>query len=86
MQGSNGDTDIKLWTQWGKERVGKTEGVDGNIHIAAAAKSLQSCPTLCDPIEGSLPGSSVHGIFQARVLKWGDIAFSEHTHYHMLNR
>ena len=36
---------------------------------AAAAKSLQSCPTLCDPIDGSLPGSSAHGIFQARVLE-----------------
>ena len=36
----------------------------------AAAKSLQSCPTLCDPIDGSPPGSSVHGIFQARVLEW----------------
>ena len=43
---------------------------------AAAAKLLQSCPTLCDPIDGSLPGSSVHGIFQARVLEWGAIAFS----------
>ena len=41
-----------------------------------AAKSLQSCPTLCDPIDGSPPGSSVHGIFQARVLEWGAIAFS----------
>ena len=43
---------------------------------AAAIKSLQSCPTLCDPIDGSPPGSSVHGIFQARVLEWGAIAFS----------
>ena len=43
---------------------------------AAAAKSLQSCPTLCDPMDRSLPGSSVHGIFQARVLEWGAIAFS----------
>ena len=43
---------------------------------AAAAKSLQSCPTLCDPIDGSLPGSSVHGIFQARALEWGAIPFS----------
>ena len=43
---------------------------------AAAAKSLQSCPTLCDPIDGSPPGSFVHGIFQARVLEWGAIAFS----------
>ena len=45
---------------------------------AAAAKSLQSCPTLCDPIDGSPPGSSIHGIFQARVLEWGAIAFSAH--------
>ena len=44
---------------------------------AAAAKSLQSCLTLCDPIDGSPPGSSVHGIFQTRVLEWGAIAFSE---------
>ena len=44
---------------------------------AAAAKSLQSCPTLCDPRDCSLPGSSVHGIFQARVLEWGTIAFSD---------
>ena len=43
---------------------------------AAAAKSLQSCPTLCDPRDGSPPGSSTHGIFQARVLDSGAIAFS----------
>ena len=43
---------------------------------SAAAKSLQSCPTLSDPIDGSPPGSPVHGIFQARVLEWGAIAFS----------
>ena len=43
---------------------------------AAAAKSLQSCLTLCDPIDDSPPGSSVHGIFQATVLEWGAIAFS----------
>ena len=43
---------------------------------AAAAKSLQSCPTLSDPMDCSLPGSSIHGIFQARVLEWGAIAFS----------
>ena len=36
----------------------------------------QSCPTLCDPVDCSLPGSSVHGIFQARVLEWVDISFS----------
>ena len=37
----------------------------------------QLCPTLSDPIDCSLPGSSVHGIFQARVLEWGAIAFSK---------
>ena len=40
------------------------------IGAAAAAKSLQSCPTLCDPIDGSPLGSPVHGIFHARVLEW----------------
>ena len=43
---------------------------------AAAAKSLQSCPTLCDPIDSSSPGSIVPGILQARVLEWVAIAFS----------
>ena len=47
---------------------------------AAAAKSLQSCPTLHDPMDCSLLGSSVHGIFQARVLEWGAIAFSRVLH------
>ena len=44
--------------------------------VAAAAKSLQSCPILCDPTDGSPPGSPVPGILQARVLEWGAIAFS----------
>ena len=43
---------------------------------AAAAKSLQSCPTLCDPIDGSPPGSPIPGILQARTLEWVAIAFS----------
>ena len=43
---------------------------------AAAAKSLQSCPSLCDPIDGSPPGSSVPGILQARTLEWVAISFS----------
>ena len=41
-----------------------------------AAKSLQSCPTLCDPIDGSQPGSPIPGILQARVLEWVAISFS----------
>ena len=43
---------------------------------AAAAKSLQSCPTLCNPIDGSPLGSSVPGILQARILEWVAISFS----------
>ena len=43
---------------------------------AAAAKSLQPCPTLCDPIDGSPPGSPVPGILQARTLEWAAISFS----------
>ena len=43
---------------------------------ATAAKSLQSCPTLCDPIDGSPPGSPVPGILQARILEWVAISLS----------
>ena len=43
---------------------------------AAAVKSLQSCPTLCDPVDGSPPGSTVPGILQARTLEWAAIFFS----------
>ena len=46
------------------------------VHLAAAAKSLQSCPTLCDPIDGSPPGSPVPGILQPRTLEWVAISFS----------
>ena len=46
------------------------------IAAAAAAKSLQSCLTLCDPIDGRLPGSPVPGIFQAKTLEWVAISFS----------
>ena len=43
---------------------------------AAAAKSLQSCPTLCNPIDGSPPGPAIPGILQARILEWVAISFS----------
>ena len=46
------------------------------IASCAAAKSLQSCPTLCNPIDGLLPGSYVPGILQARILEWVGISFS----------
>ena len=50
--------------------MGDSEVFEG---LAAAAASLQSCPTLCDPIDGSPAGSSVPGILQARVLEWAAI-------------
>ena len=46
------------------------------VVAAVVAKSLQSCPTLCDPTDGSLPGSPVPGILQARTLEWVAISFS----------
>ena len=48
----------------------------GKYAAAAAAKSLQSCPTLCNPIDRSPPGSPVPGILQAKVLEWVAISFS----------
>ena len=46
------------------------------MKVKSESEVAQSCPTLRDPMDCSLPGSSVHGIFQARVLEWGAIAFS----------
>ena len=61
-------------------RAGRWESQAKSLHpaaaAAAAAKSLQSCPTLCDPIDGSPPGSPVPGILQARTLEWVAISFS----------
>ena len=53
--------------------------VDETSAAAAAAKSLQSCPTLRDPIDSSPPGSSVPGILQARILEWVAISLSNET-------
>ena len=55
----------------GSQRVGHNLAT-----AAAAAKSLQSCSTLCDPTDGSPPGSAVPGILQARTLEWVAISFS----------
>ena len=65
-----------MMSEWGlgfKGSVGQTQ----HAAAAAAAKSLQLCPTLCDPIDGSPPGSSVPGILQARTLEWVAISFSK---------
>ena len=50
------------------------------MKVKSESEVAQSCLTLSDPMDGSLPGSSVHGIFQARVLEWGAIAFSGRRH------
>ena len=55
---------------------GKSE-FKGPAVAAAAADLLQSCPTLCDPIDGSPPGSPIPGILQARTLEWAAISFSK---------
>ena len=72
-------TDLR--TQEGKERMGRTDRVVLTcIYTAAAAasaaKALQSCLTLCDPIDGSPPGSAIPGILQARTLEWAAMSFS----------
>ena len=53
-----------------------TDKLPSTPYDAAAAKLLQTCPTLCDPIDGSQPGSPVPGILQARTLEWVAISFS----------
>ena len=50
------------------------------MKVKSESEVVQSCPTLSDPMDCSLPGSSVLGIFQARVLEWGAIAFSKREH------
>ena len=52
--------------------------------MKSESEVTQSCPTLSDPMDSSLPGSSIHGIFQAGVVEWGAIAFSYHTFYWFL--
>ena len=59
-----------------KNKVVYWPTVKNAVTLLAAAKSLQSCPTLCDPIDGSPPGSAVPGILQARTLEWVAISFS----------
>ena len=66
--------DKEAWqccSPWGRKRVGHHWAT-----AAAAAKSLQSCPTMCDPIDSSPSGSPIPGILQARTLEWVAISFS----------
>ena len=56
------------------------------MKVKSESEVAQSCPTLSDPMHCSPPGSSVHGIFQARVLEWGAIAFSDVYVYLCINQ
>ena len=56
------------------------------MKVKSESEVAQSCPTLCDPMDCSPPGSSFHGIFQARVLEWGAIAFSDLCSLRTLNQ
>ena len=66
---------MELSGNW-KDRLGLDQEGEESTAAAAAAKLLQSCLTLCDPIDGSPPGSPVRGIFPARVQEWGAITSS----------
>ena len=77
----------RLLCPW--DSPGKNTGVGCHfllqcMKVKSQSELAQVCPTLSDPMDCSLPGSSVHGIFQARVLQWGAIAFSNIIYY-MLN-
>ena len=70
----------RLFRPW--DSPGKSTGVGCHfllqcMKVKSESEVVQSCPTLSDPMDCSLPGSSIHGIFQARVLEWGAIAFSK---------
>ena len=72
---------IRLHRPW--DSPGKNTGVGCHfllqcMKVKSESEVAQSCPTLCDPMDCSPPGSFIHGIFQARVLEWGAIAFSNY--------
>ena len=75
---------VRFHRPW--DSPGKNTGVGchfllQSMKVKSESEVVQSCPTLSDPMDCSLPGSSLHGIFQARVLEWGAIAFSVNTVY-----
>ena len=63
------------WNEMRPSEIVQRSSLDGSLHCSES-EVAQSCPTLCDPVDCSLPGSSVHGIFQAIVLEWIAISFS----------
>ena len=75
----------ETWKQIYRERQ-KTLQVSCQISLLECCWCAQSWPTLCNPMDYSLPGSSVHGIFQARILEWVDISFSTMLKYSRAKR
>ena len=74
----------RLLRPW--DSPGKNTGVGCHfllqcMQVKSESEVAQLCPTLSDPMDWSLPGSSIHGIFQARTLEWGAIAFSDARYY-----
>ena len=67
------------WDSPGKNTGVGCHSLLQSMKVKSENEVIQSCPTLSDPKDHSLPGSSVHGIFQARVLEWGAIAFSDNN-------
>ena len=68
---------LRSGVPWGFCVALVAEGSTGHsLKLSESSEVAQSCPTLCDPMDCSLPGSSVHGIFQTRVLEWVAISFS----------
>ena len=74
LDGITGSKDMSLNKL--REIVKDREAWHAAVHAAATAKSIQSCPTLCDPRDSSPPGSPISGILQARTLEWVAISFS----------
>ena len=73
--GVSGSPDLRLYSSMSCHMMeGRLEDAKSSHHVCV--KSLQSCQTLCDPMDCSPPGSSVHGILQARILGWVAIPFS----------
>ena len=71
-----GGTEATMVLSFSNHLTQEAMGNTGLTHVGKVSKVSQSCPTLCDPTDCSLPCSSIRGIFRARVLKWGAIAFS----------
>ena len=85
--GPQGRQPTRLPCPW--DSSGKNTGVGCHfpfqcMKVKSESEVAQSCPTLSDPMDCSPPGSSVHGIFQARVLEWGATAFSDYVFYWLL--